>query len=213
MESDRTDTTGGDVVDATLGAADAADIPPTGDPTLAPDVADPDAVDTASVSLGAVETGTAPTDTLGDSSMGIDAMDAEFGAGEAVLGDAADAGEADVLVADASDAEIIVVASDDTGTDVLLIDTDDSGDPGVQPFAGIGGALTGTADPVYDLVSVLYHALQGAETTVTYADDAAFSGDAELLDFFAEVQVQDRIRAQRAKVLLRRYLAAEADAV
>ena len=38
-------------------------------------------------------------------------------------------------------------------------------------------AHTGTPDPVYDLISVAYHALQGAETYEQYAEDAQAQGD------------------------------------
>ena len=42
---------------------------------------------------------------------------------------------------------------------------------------------TGTRDDTYDLVSVLYHALQGAETARHYIQDAAQAGDEELVSF------------------------------
>lgn len=67
-------------------------------------------------------------------------------------------------------------------------------------------AMTGTSDPIYDLVSVLYHALQGAEASMIYAGDAAYGDDTELAQFFEEIQDQDCKRAERAKQLLRRYL-------
>ena len=44
---------------------------------------------------------------------------------------------------------------------------------------------TGTPDPVYDLISVAYHALQGAETYEQYERDALQQGDQELAEFFA----------------------------
>jgi hypothetical protein len=47
---------------------------------------------------------------------------------------------------------------------------------------------TGTRDDTYDLVSVLYHALQGAETARQYIQDAAQAGDEELVQFFQEAQ-------------------------
>jgi rubrerythrin len=59
---------------------------------------------------------------------------------------------------------------------------------------------TGTSNPTYNLVSVLYHALQGAENYEKYATDAG--GDQELADFFREVQQQEQQRADRAKALL-----------
>ncbi len=56
------------------------------------------------------------------------------------------------------------------------------------------------ADPNYDLISVLYHALKGAETYAAYIDDA--SGDDELLRFFREVKADEERIAARAMELL-----------
>lgn len=63
-------------------------------------------------------------------------------------------------------------------------------------------AETGEADDLYGVVSVLYHALQGAETYGKYVEDARSSGDSELEEFFRECQTEERERAQRAKSLL-----------
>jgi hypothetical protein len=62
---------------------------------------------------------------------------------------------------------------------------------------------TGTRDEHYDLVSVLYHALQGAETCTTYLQDAERAGDQGLIQFFREVQGTYRQLADRSKALLR----------
>jgi rubrerythrin len=62
--------------------------------------------------------------------------------------------------------------------------------------------MTGTGDTVYDLVSIIYHALQGGETYGMYIADAEKVGDAELAKFFKEVQDDERQRADRAKKLL-----------
>jgi len=59
---------------------------------------------------------------------------------------------------------------------------------------------TGTSDSTYDLVSVLYHCLQGAEMYEVYAADA--EGDEELARFFTEIAEQERQRAEQAKQLL-----------
>ncbi len=59
---------------------------------------------------------------------------------------------------------------------------------------------TGTQDATYNLISVLYHALQGAETYAQYASDAG--SDQDLASFFQEVQQQEQQRADRAKQLL-----------
>jgi rubrerythrin len=69
-------------------------------------------------------------------------------------------------------------------------------------MAATGKKMTGTADTVYDLVSIIYHALQGAETYGMYIADAEEVGDAELAKFFKEVQDDERRRADRAKKLL-----------
>ncbi len=63
--------------------------------------------------------------------------------------------------------------------------------------------ITGTKDEHYNLVSVLYHALQGGETYEMYIRDAEEAGDDELADFFRQVQDEDRQRGDRAKQLLR----------
>ena len=47
---------------------------------------------------------------------------------------------------------------------------------------------TGTSNPEYNLVSVLYHALQGADLYQKYASDAG--SDQDLANFFREVQGQ-----------------------
>jgi hypothetical protein len=62
---------------------------------------------------------------------------------------------------------------------------------------------TGTKDPHYDLIAVLYHALQGAETIEQYIRDAEGEGDSELAQFFREVHGQYRQIGQRGKDLLR----------
>jgi hypothetical protein len=65
-----------------------------------------------------------------------------------------------------------------------------------------GERVTGTPDQQYDLISVLYHALQGGETSQQYIDDARRAGDDELAGYFQEVQNEDRSRAERGKQLL-----------
>ena len=61
---------------------------------------------------------------------------------------------------------------------------------------------TGTTDPAYDLVSVLYHALQGAETYDRYIADANERGDDQLAQFFGHDQQSNSSVAARAKELL-----------
>jgi hypothetical protein len=55
-------------------------------------------------------------------------------------------------------------------------------------------------DVVYDLVSVQYHALQGAQTYDKYVQDAHDHEDVR--QFFEEVARQDAERAQRCHELL-----------
>ena len=57
-------------------------------------------------------------------------------------------------------------------------------------------------DPTYGIVSVLYHALQGAETYRQYGADAQKAGDAELQRFFEACQKEEHERAVQAKSLL-----------
>ena len=66
------------------------------------------------------------------------------------------------------------------------------------------GQSTGARDVEYNLISIAYHALQGAETMDQYVSDAERSGDQELAKFFRDTQQQNRQLAQRARELLRR---------
>jgi hypothetical protein len=65
---------------------------------------------------------------------------------------------------------------------------------------------TSTENPTYDLTSVLYHALQGAETTSQYLQDAEGKDDKELTQFFRDVRDQQNQQAERAKKLLAKRL-------
>jgi hypothetical protein len=47
---------------------------------------------------------------------------------------------------------------------------------------------TGTRDEHYNVISVLYHALQGVETCGTYLQDAEQAGDQDLAQFLRGVQ-------------------------
>lgn len=67
-------------------------------------------------------------------------------------------------------------------------------------------ANTGTSDKTYNLVSVLYHALEGAATHQQYVSDAEGAGDNELADFFREIQQHHQQLAERAKGLLKQRL-------
>ncbi len=59
---------------------------------------------------------------------------------------------------------------------------------------------TGTSDPTYDVISVVYHALHGAETIQTYLDDT--STDEDLKTYFQQVQQGYRRAADMGKQLL-----------
>jgi hypothetical protein len=59
-------------------------------------------------------------------------------------------------------------------------------------------------DKDYDLVSTLYHALQGVETSGRYLQDAEAAGDNEAGEFLKEAQGQYRQIADKAKTLLGR---------
>jgi hypothetical protein len=65
---------------------------------------------------------------------------------------------------------------------------------------------TGTRDMTYDLVSVIYHSLQGAETTAMFIADAEQAGNQECAQFFREVKDEYTRRADRAKQLLTTHL-------
>lgn len=62
---------------------------------------------------------------------------------------------------------------------------------------------TGTRDEHYNLVSTLYHALQGAETCGLYINDAEQAGDKELVRFFRDTQKAHQKLADKAKEMLR----------
>lgn len=64
-------------------------------------------------------------------------------------------------------------------------------------------ANTGIKDPHYDLISVLYHALQGADTLDQYIRDAEGNGDSEIAQYFKDVQQQYRQAAERGKGMLK----------
>ena len=70
-----------------------------------------------------------------------------------------------------------------------------------------GTSQTGTRDETYNLVSMLYHALQGAENCQIYSQDAG--GDPELRGLFDEARDQQRQLADRANQLLQSRLGRE----
>jgi hypothetical protein len=67
---------------------------------------------------------------------------------------------------------------------------------------GSGERATGTPNAVYNLSSVLFHALQGGASHDTYIEDAEQEEDEELTEFFRRVREEDRDRAAEARMLL-----------
>jgi hypothetical protein len=65
-----------------------------------------------------------------------------------------------------------------------------------------GERTTGTRDEHYNLISVLYHALHGAENCEVYATDAQAAGDTDLGAFFRNAQATQRQLAEQAKARL-----------
>lgn len=78
--------------------------------------------------------------------------------------------------------------------------------PGMSQGLGqsVGRQRTGTSDPTYDLISVLYHCLESASTCEQYIQDA--QGDQELAQFFQQCLQQNKQAADKAKQLLARRL-------
>ena len=65
-----------------------------------------------------------------------------------------------------------------------------------------GEQITGTRDEHYNLVSVLYHALNAADTCDRYALDAQTAGDERLAAFFRKTQALQTGVAEEAKQYL-----------
>lgn len=66
---------------------------------------------------------------------------------------------------------------------------------------------SGAPDTTFNLVSILYHALEGGTTYDRYIQDAQQQGDQELVQFFQQTQQEERQRAERAQQLLGRRIA------
>ncbi len=67
---------------------------------------------------------------------------------------------------------------------------------------GRGEQATGAPNTIYDLSSVLFHALEGGASYDQYVRDAEEAGDEELATFFIEVRDEDSMRAEEAQRLL-----------
>jgi hypothetical protein len=61
---------------------------------------------------------------------------------------------------------------------------------------------TGERDENYGLISVLYHALQGAETTAQYVQSSRASGDEEVVQFLERTRSEYKSLAADARRLL-----------
>jgi hypothetical protein len=86
--------------------------------------------------------------------------------------------------------------------DVTIHDPDDV-IGGVDAGGGGGDErATGTPNTIYDLSSVLFHALEGGASYDAYIEDAEREGDQELADFFIQVRDEDAMRAEEAQRLL-----------
>ncbi|HYZ17380.1 MAG TPA: hypothetical protein VE591_13310 [Candidatus Acidoferrum sp.] len=69
-----------------------------------------------------------------------------------------------------------------------------------------GSADTGTRDKDYDLVSVVYHALEGASTYGRYQEDARRERDEQAERFFQQAIERERATANEGKRLLKERL-------
>lgn len=69
-------------------------------------------------------------------------------------------------------------------------------------MAEAGKQSTGTPDPTYNLVSVMYHALEGASTVDQYIADAKQAGDKELASYLNRVKQSYKRLADGARPLL-----------
>ncbi len=84
-------------------------------------------------------------------------------------------------------------------------------DPG-DVIGGVAGGesgerATGTPNTIYDLSSVLFHALEGGASYETYIQDAERDGDDELAEFFRRAQNASRKGGEQGKDLLRKRFA------
>ena len=71
---------------------------------------------------------------------------------------------------------------------------------------GQSAESTGTRDKTYDVISIVYHALQGAENCELYAEDAEQD---QLRQFFERAAEQQRQLADQGKQLLMQCLQKE----
>ncbi|MCA1728111.1 MAG: hypothetical protein LC751_01470 [Actinobacteria bacterium] len=67
---------------------------------------------------------------------------------------------------------------------------------------GRGERATGTPNTIYNLSSVLFHALEGGASYDQYIQDAEEAGDEELAAFFIQVRDEDSMRAEDAQRMI-----------
>ena len=71
-----------------------------------------------------------------------------------------------------------------------------------QARTGSGQSGRTASDTTYDVISVMYHALQACETYEKYAQDAEQQGNREVAQFFRDVLQQNQQCAQRGQQIL-----------
>jgi hypothetical protein len=64
------------------------------------------------------------------------------------------------------------------------------------------GMMGGTSDTAYNLISVMYHTLQGCQTYEKYAQDAERAGEQQIAQFFRDTGREFERCAQRGQQLL-----------
>lgn len=69
-----------------------------------------------------------------------------------------------------------------------------------------GERVTGVRDEHYDLISAVYHMVEGAWKYDIYARDAEEAGDSELAELFRDAQRRHTELAERAKNFLQQRL-------
>lgn len=65
-----------------------------------------------------------------------------------------------------------------------------------------GQQMSSTPNHIYDLCSVLYHAMKSDTSTQGFIRDAQQAGNNDLVQFFQQIQQEDRRRIQQAQQLL-----------
>lgn len=81
--------------------------------------------------------------------------------------------------------------------------TTHAGPSGTQRSAhGMQAGMGRTPDTTYDLISVMYHTLQGCETYEQYAQDAEQAGQKDAAQFFRDAGREFERLAQRGRQLL-----------